>query len=34
MGGCGLQILYTKFIPLCWLPWVSYVRYALEALCT
>jgi len=27
-----LKILYTKFIPLCWLPWVSYVRYALEAL--
>jgi len=28
------QILYTKFPPLCWLPYVSYMRYALEAMCT
>jgi ABC-type multidrug transport system ATPase subunit len=30
-GAPTLPQLYTKVPPLCWLPWVSYVRYALEA---
>jgi len=30
--GWVVQQMYQKIPPLCWLPYISYVRYALEAL--
>lgn len=31
-GGPVLAALYEKFIPLCWIPYISFMRYSLEAL--